>query len=106
MIKYTQGEWELSNPVILCVEDKAYFAIKAGMGFYTVENKDYDGTTSGFEVRGHLQRGDAVLLANAKKMYEALLKITQSDHESDLMEACNIADNLLEEMEAQANEKS
>jgi hypothetical protein len=100
MIKHTQGEWRLFNPVIAGLKDSKYFFIEAGNGFYSERDDE------GFHVSAHLIRGDAVLLANAKKMYEALLKITQSDHESDLMESCNIADNLLEEMEAQANEGS
>jgi hypothetical protein len=101
MIKPTSGNWKFENPNILDRGvDKNYFYINTESDFY-----DYD-KNEGFNFVGFSSRSDAVLLTNAKKMYEVLLKITQSDHESDLMEACNIADNLLEEMERQANEES
>lgn len=100
MIKPTDGNWNFENPNILDRGvDKSYFYINTESNFYDSDKNE------GFNFVGFSSRSDAVLLANAKKMYEALLKITQSAHESDLMEACNIADNLLEEMEAQANEK-
>ncbi|KKU51886.1 MAG: hypothetical protein UX75_C0059G0014 [Candidatus Moranbacteria bacterium GW2011_GWE2_47_10] len=105
MLKHTQGEWALSNPVIDCVRDMNYFYIKAGKGFYTFENKDYDGITSGFEVRGHLQRGDAVLLANAKKMYDLLTQVSEIMNQRQLDEVMELVPKLLAEMETQALEK-
>ena len=106
MINHTQGEWALSNPEVNGEVDKNYFAISAGKGFFTRENKDYGDATSGFEARTFLQRGDAVLLANAKKMYDMLMEITRAGTEDELLQALKNADSLLEEMEAQANEES
>jgi len=101
MIKHTEGEWVAFNPDIKDKGvDKKYFYVHAAGGFYNPQTGD------GFGLVGFMQRGDAVLLANAKKMYDMLQKITNAAHESTLIAACNEADTLLEEMEAQANEES
>ncbi len=101
MIKHTEGEWTLRNPDILDIGvNENYFYIEAGVGFFDKDNP------RGFAATAFMQRGDAVLLANAKKMYDMLQKITNAAHESTLIAACNEADTLLEEMEAQANEES
>jgi len=101
MIKHTEGEWIAFNPDIKDKGvDKNYFYVHAAGGFYNSQ------TGSGFSLVGFMRRGDAVLLANAKKMYDMLQKIANAEHESTLAEACNEADTLLEEMEAQANEES
>ena len=101
MIKHTEGEWTMRNPDILDNGvNENYFYVEAGVGFFDKDNP------RGFAATAFMQRGDAVLLANAKKMYDMLRKIANAEHESTLAEACNDVDNLLEEMEAQANEES
>lgn len=99
MIKHTQGEWRLFNPVIAGLKDSKYFFIEAGNGFYSERNDE------GFHVSAHLHRGDAVLLANAKRMYDLLQKLAQSPTQRALIENLHETDDLLTEMEAQVNEK-
>lgn len=101
MIKHTEGEWVAFNPDIKDKGvDKKYFYVHAAGGFYNPQTGD------GFGLVGFMQRGDAVLLANAKKMYDMLMEITRTGTEDELLQALKNADSLLEEMEAQANEES
>ncbi|OQB43836.1 MAG: hypothetical protein BWY02_02970 [bacterium ADurb.Bin157] len=101
MIKHTEGEWVAFNPDIKDKGvDKKYFYVHAAGGFYNPQTGD------GFGLVGFMQRGDAVLLANAKKMYDILVKFTSVKNERELDELTQTASAMLEEMEAQANEES
>ncbi len=101
MIKHTAGEWIAFNPDIKDKGvDKKYFYVHAAGGFYNPQTGD------GFGLIGFMRRGDAVLLASSKKMYDMLQKLTNAAHESTIAEALDLADTLLEEMEVQANEES
>ena len=101
MIKHTEGEWTMRNPDILDNGvDENYFYVEAGVGFFDKDNP------RGFAATAFMQRGDAVLLANAKKMYDILVKFTSVKNERELDELTQTASAMLEEMEAQANEES
>jgi len=97
MIKHTEGEWVLKNPDILDQGvDKTYFYITAGQGFFDKEKDE------GFHVSGYLHRGDAVLLANAKRMYDMLTQVSEIMNERQLDEAMELVSKLLEEMRLQS----
>ncbi len=106
MIKHTEASWQLLHPEFEEGKVDNYFEISAGMGFFTPDNKEYKGVPSGFAARAYLHKGDAVLLANAKKMYDILVKFTSVKNERELDELTQTASAMLEEMEAQANEES
>lgn len=101
MIKHTEGEWTMRNPDILDNGvNENYFYVEAGVGFFDKDNP------RGFVASAFMQRGDAVILANAKKIYDMLLKFSDVRDEQELDWLKTDADNLLKEMEAQANEES
>jgi len=103
MLDYTRGSWRVHAPEIDGRIDPNYLRIEAGTGFFTPDNKFYDDTTSGFCITGYLQKSDAVLLANAAKMYELVNLMANAQTGVFVAEVRMQADDLLAEMQEQCN---